>query len=132
MGITYRPSAEEGWEGAFLRRLPLNSVTRKDAYPIPRIDDTIDTLSGSKFFTTLDLASGYWQVPVDDDDKEKTAFATPSGFHQFEVMPFGLCNAPSTFERLMDRVLRGLQWHVCLVYLDDIIVYSNSFDEHLK
>ena len=110
----------------------LNAITRKDAYPLPRIDETIDMLSGSRFFSTFDLASGYWQVPMDPDHKEKTAFATPSGLYQFEVMPFGLCNAPSTFERLMDRVLQGLQWQMCLVYLDDIIVYSRSFQEHME
>ena len=110
----------------------LNAVTQKDAYPIPRIDDTIDTLSGAKYFSTLDLASGYWQVPIEEEHKEKTAFATHCGLFQFEVMPFGLTNAPSTFERLMERVLRGLQWQVCLVYLDDVIVYSRTFDEHVE
>ena len=110
----------------------LNAITRKDAYPIPRIDDTIDTLAGSRYFTTLDLASGYWQVPMAEEHKEKTAFAAHCGLYQFEVMPFGLCNAPSTFERLMENVLRGLQWQICLVYLDDVIVYSHTFEEHVE
>ena len=87
----------------------VNEVTRKDAYPLPRVDDTLDTLVGSKIFTTLDLASGYWQVEVALEDQPKTAFTTPEGLYQFKVMPFGLCNAPATFQRLMDRVLSGLK-----------------------
>ena len=108
----------------------LNDLTRKDAYPIPRIDDTLDMHSGSKYFSTLDLASGYWQVPVAAEDKEKTAFSTHLGLFQFNRMPFGLCNAPSTFERLMEQVLKGLQWQVCLLYLDDIIIFSKDITEH--
>ena len=87
----------------------LNAVTRKDAYPIPRIDDTLDTLSGAAWFSTLDMVSGYWQVEVGEEDREKTAFCTPCGLYEFNVMPFGLCNGPATFQRLMDLVLAGLQ-----------------------
>ena len=85
----------------------LNAITHKDAYPLPRIDETLESLSGSQFFTTLDLASGYWQVEV-EGDKEKTAFSTREGHFEFSVMPFGLTNAPATFERLMECVLAGL------------------------
>ena len=109
----------------------LNSVTRKDAYPLPRIDDTLSTLAGAKWFSTLDLISGYWQVEVDPNDRSKTAFCTTEGLFQFKVMPFGLCNAPATFQRLMDLVLAGLQWSHCLVYLDDVIILGRSFVEHL-
>eukprot|EP00731_Ephydatia_muelleri_P035359 Em0116g11a len=109
----------------------LNSVTRKDAHPIPRIDETLDALHGACWFSTLDLASGYWQVKVAPEDREKTAFTTPYCLYQFCVMPFGLCNAPSTFQRLMELVLAGLHWSSCLVYLDDIIIYSRTVKEHL-
>ena len=108
----------------------LNNITKKDAYPLPRIDDTLDALSGAKWFSTIDLTSGYWQVEVNQADQEKTAFCTPFGLFQFKVMPFGLTNAPSTFQSLMELVLRGLHWSTCLVYLDDIIVYSSTIDEH--
>lgn len=110
----------------------LNDVTKKDSYPLPRIDDTLDTLSGANIFSTLDLKSGYWQVAIQEEDREKTAFTAGNGLYQFAVMPFGLCNAPATFERLMEHVLRGLNWRTCLVYLDDIIVLGRTFNEHLK
>ena len=107
-------------------------MTIKDSYPLPWIDDTLDVLAGAKYFSTLDLASGYWQVSLTKDAKEKTAFATSQGLYQFKVLPFGLCNAPSTFERLMERVLQGLRWQMLLVYLDDVIIFSRSIDEHLE
>ena len=109
----------------------VNAVTRKDAYPLPQVDETLDTLAGSKWFSTLDLISGYWQVEVSPEDQEKTAFTTPSGLFEFKVMPFGLCNAPATFQRLMDMVLAGMQWKSCLVYLDDVIIVGKTFQDHL-
>ncbi|GFT82419.1 retrovirus-related Pol polyprotein from transposon 297, partial [Nephila pilipes] len=101
----------------------LNDITKKDSYPLPRIDDTLDTLSGNVWFSTLDLKSSYWQVEMDPVDREKTAFTTSGqGLWQFNVMPFSLCNAPDTFERLMETVLRGLSPEAYLIYLDDIII----------
>ena len=109
----------------------LNEVTHKDSYPLPRIDDTIDALSGVEWFSTLDLKSGYWQVQLDENSKEKTAFSTGHGLWQFKVMPFGLCNGPATFERLMEQVLAGLPLSTALVYLDDILVPGQSFSHQL-
>ena len=107
----------------------LNLLTKKDSYPLPRIDDTLDTLVDSQYFTTLDLSSGYWQVEVAPEDREKTAVITNFGLYQFKVLPFGVCNGPATFERLMETVLRGLQWTECLIYLDDIIVPGKTFSQ---
>ena len=109
----------------------LNEVTRTDSYPLPRMEDCLDSLAGAKYFSTVDMASGYWQIKVKDKDQEKTAFVTKSGLYEFIVMPFGLVGAPSTFERCMEKILRHLQWQTCLVYLDDIIVFSKDFTEHL-
>jgi len=106
----------------------LNAVTVKDSYPLPRIDDLLE-LSGNAWFTTLDLKSGYWQIKIRPEDKEKTAFSVGNGLWQFTVMPFGLCNAPATFERLMERILQGLITKICLVYLDDVIVFGKTFEE---
>ena len=110
----------------------LNNNTKKDAFPLPRIDDSLNSLSGQSWFSTLDLASGYWQVRLSEDAKPKTAFATHSGLFQFAVMPFGLCNAPATFERLMSQVMRGLHWKRCLVYIDDILVFGHDFESALQ
>jgi hypothetical protein len=80
----------------------------------------------------MDLQSGYWQVPIKESDRPKTAFVTADGLYQFKVMAMGLCSAPGTFQRMMDVVLSGLKWTTCLVYLDDIVVYSRTFEEHVQ
>jgi hypothetical protein len=107
----------------------LNSITKRDVYPLPRVDDMLDALGKACYFTTLDLQTGFWQIPIFPDDKEKTAFSTYRGHYQFNYMPFGLTNAPATFQRMMDSLLREHK-DFCLVYMDDIIVFSISFDLH--
>ena len=109
----------------------LNSLTVKDSYPLPRIDDCLDRLGNAKIFSTIDLASGYWQVPLTQRSKPKTAFLANNSSYEFNVMPFGLCNAPSTFQRLMNKLLDGCG-DFTMAYLDDIIIFSNSIDEHSK
>ena len=94
----------------------VNNETSKDAYPLPRIADTLDSICGAQYFSTLDLTSGYWQVELHPQDREKSAFATYYDLYEFRVMPFGLCNEPAAFQRLMENVLNGLQWKTCLVY----------------
>ncbi len=110
---------------------PINNITTRDHFPLPRIDDLLNQLKDACFFSTLDLVNGYWQIPIDEDHKQKTAFRTPFGQFEFNVMPFGLMNAPSTFQRLMNIVLKDYLGRSCLVYLDDIIIYSASSDEHI-
>ncbi len=109
----------------------LNSVTTADAYPMPRIDDLLDKLGQARYITTLDLARGYWQVPVAMRDRAKTAFTTPMGLYQFRVMPFGLSGAPATFQRMMDTLLRGTE-NFAAAYLDDLVVYSATWEDHCR
>ena len=110
----------------------LNSITKKDVYPLPHIDEILDALGKTSYFSSLDLASGYWQVELDPESLNKSAFTTYRGHFEFTCMPFGLCNAPATFQRLMTQVLADLEWGICFVYLDDILVASQTFEEHLK
>lgn len=111
----------------------LNEITTKDIHSIPRIESTLDALSGSKYYSTIDLKSGYLQVKVADEDKPKTTFSIPGGGRwNFNVMPFGLCNAGATLKRLMEKLLSNLSWETCMVYLDDIIVLAPDFSQHLN
>ena len=109
----------------------LNDITKKDSYPLPRIAESLDALSGTQYFSSMDLMSGYWQIEMDPESREKTAFVTHAGLFESNVMPFGLCNAPSCFQRLMECVLRSLNWRIALIYLDDVLVYSRTFSNHL-
>ena len=104
-----------------LRRV--NSVTKKDSYPLPRIADTLDALSGTQYFCTMDLMSVYWQIEMDDESRKKTAFITHAGLYELNIMPFGLYK---------EYVLRGLHWKIALIYLGDVLVYSRTFEDHLQ
>jgi len=110
----------------------LNSITKKDAYPLPRIDDSYLQLQGARYFTSLDLQNGYWQIPLTGDAIPKTAFSTRYGQYEWMVMPFGLCNAPASFQRAMNDILRPYLDKFCMVYLDDILIYSKTEKEHKR
>ena len=96
------------------------------------MDECLDSLGEAQYFTTLDANNGYWQIPVAEEDRDKTTFTCHAGTYRFLRMPFGLCNAPATFQRAMDILLAGIRWKSCLVYLDDIIIFSKEVDEHIK
>lgn len=108
----------------------LNQKTIRDVYPLPNICDILDQLGGAKYFSVLDLANGFHQIPMHPDDAHKTAFSTSHGHYQFERMSFGLKNTPATFQRLMGQALAGLQGTELFVYMDDIVVYASSLKQH--
>ncbi|XP_044155688.1 uncharacterized protein LOC122942250, partial [Bufo gargarizans] len=109
----------------------LNDKTVTDAYPMPRMDELLDRISAGKYLTTIDLCKGYWQIPLAEDAIPKSAFITPFGLYQFRVMPFGMKNAPATFQRMVDQLLGGLQSFAC-AYLDDIAIHSDTWEAHLE
>ena len=109
----------------------INSVTNKGSYTLPIISETRDALSGSEYLTTGDIDRAFWQVGVAEEDKPKTAFVVNGKLYESNVMPFDSQNAPSTFQRLIDRVLHGLTCKQCLIYIDDVLIFSKSFEQHL-
>lgn len=109
----------------------LNDVTKKDNYPLPHIKDVIDKMEGSRYWTTLDAASAYWSMPLSEGDKEKTSFSVPRGKYEFNVTPYGLTNAGASYQRLMDCTLAGLPVTRILAYMDDIVIFNSSFEEHM-
>ena len=111
----------------------LNSLTVKDSHPLPHICETLESLTGAAHFSMFDMNSGFWQVPMDEESKQYTAFTLGSmGLYKCESMPFGLCNAPPTFQRLMQNCLGKLNLTYCLIHLDDVIVFSDTPEEHLR
>ena len=111
----------------------LNSLTVKDSHPLPRICETLESLTGAAHFSMFDMNSGFWQVPMDEESKQYTAFTRGSmGLYECESMPFGLCNTPPTFQRLMQNCLGELNLTYCLIYMDDVIVFSDMPEEHLR
>ena len=108
----------------------LNAITKKDVHPLPRCEETLEAMNGTKYFSHLVLVRGYWQIRVKEEDKEMTAFSTPNGHYHFKRMPFGLTNAPATFQRAMNTILKGLTWVDCLVYLDDIVIFAKTLQDH--
>ena len=106
-------------------------MTLKDTYPLPRMDECIDSLGDAQYFTTLDAYSGYWQMRIRKEDRTKTAFVCHAGTFQCTRIPFGLTNAPACFQRALDLVLTKYKWKTCLVYLDDVIIYCNNLDDHI-
>ena len=109
----------------------LNEVTQKMAYPLPLTSSCLDSLNGARYMSSLDLQSGYWQIKVDEKDRPKTAFTSKHGLYKYLVMPFGLTNAPGTFQRCMEIIFRGLQWKSLVIFLDDIILFNDTFEQHL-
>ena len=107
----------------------VNTVTKTDSFPLPLIEDCIDQVENAAYVSKLDLMKGYWQVPLDQDAREISAFVTPTGLYQCRVMPFGMKNSPATFQRMMNRVIAG--HGNCVVYIDDVLVYSNTWEEHV-
>ena len=108
----------------------VDKVTKKDSFPMPLVADTLDALSGTQYFSTLDLKSGYWQIELHPSAREKTAFVTHNGLYEFLVMPFGLTNSGASFQRLMGHILRSLEYRFALIYID-VIIFSKSVEEHL-
>ena len=109
----------------------LNNLTIKDSFPLPIIDDIMHSIGKASHFGTLDLANGFMQIPMEAADQEKTAFTCHMGLYEFTRMPFGLCNAPATFQRSMTEALEGLLWKKCLVYIDDIIVFGDTYEQYM-
>ncbi len=110
----------------------MNALVKPDGFPLPRVQDCLDAVADSCLFSSFDLTSGYFQIPLRKEDIPKSAFCCKFGHYEMTRLPFGLNNAASTFQRTMELALEGLQWITCLVYIDDIIVFASSFEEHIR
>ncbi len=129
--VTLAPKPDGTWRFCTDYRA-LNSITQEAKFPLPRIDDSLDQLRGARYFSKIDLRSGYWQVRIEEKDIHKTAFRTPFGHHEWLVMPFGLQGAPSTFQRMMNHYLRQYLGDFVICYLDDVLIYSKTKEDHLE
>ena len=127
--LVKRPDGSDRFCANFRR---VNPITKKDSYPSPRIAESLDALAGTQYFSSMNWMSWYWQIKMDCESHEKTPFITHAGLYKLNVMAFGLCNAPSCFQHLMEWVLCDLNWRIVLVYLDDVLVYSRTFHQHLQ
>ena len=107
-------------------------MTIPDTFPIPNIDDMLDKLAGAKFFSKIDLTDGFWHIPIKMTDRDKTGFMTSEGLYRWKMLPMGLTNSPSIFQRVMQTVLRKELNKFCMVYIDDIIIFSNTIEEHIE
>ena len=110
----------------------LNKIVKRDAYPLPRVEDSLAALQGKTYFSSIDIVTAFWQVPLSERSRQLTAFSTPDGLFEYVRMPMGLATASGVFSRFIDEVMNGLKWHCVLTYIDDCLVYSGSFDQHLK
>ena len=109
----------------------LNKVMKPDAYPLPNISHILNKLGGNSYYSTIDLHDAFWSIPIDENDIEKTAFIAHNGLWKFISMPFGLTNAPATQQRFIESILTGLTWQTCMAYVDDIVIFLKTFEEHL-
>ena len=129
--ITYVPKQDGSWRLCVDFR-KINVVIKPCVYPLPRIEDIFDSLEGACYFSAMDLAKGFWQIELDDESKEKAAFTTVYGQFQYRRLPFGLASSPGTFQKVLNTVLAGLTWVHAMVYLDDILIFTKTFEEHMK
>ena len=131
MGLSHLVGREDGDVCFCVDYRKLTQVSKFDAYPMLRVEEVLESVGAAKFISKLELAKVYWQIPITKDSQEKTAFTTPFGLFEFQVMPFGLNNAPATFQRMMNEVLQDCQ-EFCRVYIDDVAVYRSTWEEHLQ
>ena len=129
--VVLAPKPDGSWRFCVDYR-ELNKVTVPDRMPLPRIDTILDALGGNVYYSTMDLAAGFYQIGIEEESRPKTAFITPEGLYEWVRMPMGLSNSPATFQRVMNMVLSGLNWITCIVYVDDIICFSETFNTHLE